>query len=307
MEIYHPNDDELLREMRRVRRSAKKKRLIWGLVIWLALSVAAGLFVFTRYYRIAVMQGPAMGDTLPAGTLVLVRKPDNNTAYVSGDIILYEKQMAAPVELTILSPKGKIRDYCRYKVYRDLGTTRQYMRRKEGQVTWVEDISAADEFESNEEGIVRLDTTGMPNGEYYLKETHASYGQNVLEEPIPFAVSNPTMLQIKRVLGAGGDNIVLSPYTEIIVNGREIGHTRTWGRTADARVDNRRVVVRPGEYFVQGDQLSLSVDSRDPDYDLVYQAEVLGMAEFALWPIRAFGTLTGQSVTADAAGQEGAE
>lgn len=305
MESYLPTDDELLREMRRVRRSARKKRLTWGLVIWLVLSIAAGLFVFTRYYRLAVMKGPAMGDTLPAGTLVLVRRPENVTAYTSGDIILYEKLFAEPVELTILSPKGKIRDYCRYRVYRDMGTTRQYMLRKDGQVTWIADISAADEYESDEQGTVRLDTTGMPNGEYFLKETHASYGQNVLEEPIPFAVSNPSLVQMKRVLGAGGDNIVLSPYTETIVNGKGIGHTRTWGRTQDAGVTNRRVVVRNGEYFVQGDQLSLSVDSRDADYDLVYQAEVLGRAEFALWPIRAFGPLTGQSVTAEDGGQEG--
>ena len=49
MEIYHPRDEELLREMRRVRRAAKRRRLIWGLVIWLVLSIAAGIFLFNRF------------------------------------------------------------------------------------------------------------------------------------------------------------------------------------------------------------------------------------------------------------------
>ena len=41
MEIYHPRDEELLREMRRVRRSDRRKRLSIGLSILLILSIAA--------------------------------------------------------------------------------------------------------------------------------------------------------------------------------------------------------------------------------------------------------------------------
>ena len=64
MEIYHPRDEELLREMRRVRRSDRRKRLARGLAVLLVLSVAFGLFVFHRYYQLAVMHHAA-GD--PAG------------------------------------------------------------------------------------------------------------------------------------------------------------------------------------------------------------------------------------------------
>ena len=46
MEIYHPQDEELIREMRRVRRSGKRKRILWGLLIGLVLSAAFGWFVF---------------------------------------------------------------------------------------------------------------------------------------------------------------------------------------------------------------------------------------------------------------------
>ena len=309
MEIYHPRDEELLREMRRVRRSAKRKRLVWGFVIWLVLSIAAGIFVFSRYYQLAVMQGPAMGDTLPAGSLVLVRKAEAGVRYTAGDILLYEKTMDAPVELTILSPKGKIRDYCQYIVYRDLGTTRQYLTRDDGKVVWLPDQKSAEKFESDAEGILKLDTEGMKNGEYWLREVQASYGQTVLLDPIPFNILNPTQVQMKRVLAAPGDRLVLSPNIESMVqiNSRHPNRTFTSGRNNDVNIETRRINMRDGEYFVQGDQLSLSVDSRARDFDMITQDEVIGRAEFALWPIRCFGELTGQPVIAESAGQEGAE
>ena len=306
MEIYHPRDDELIREMRRVRRSARRKRLIWGLVISLVLSIAAGLFVFHRYYRLAVVHGTSMADTLPEGSVVLVRRAEEDNRYSAGDIILFEKRFSAPIEMTILSPKGKTREYCQYRLYRDVGTTRQYMTRKNGSVEWVPSINDGDMLEVDPEGTLVLDTEGLPNGEYWLKETRASYGQDVLQDPFPVTVTNPTITQMKRILAAPGDRVVLSPYAETRMNGLEIDRSRTSGRTADTVTEVRRVNVENGQYFVQGDQLSLSVDSRDKDFGTVRQNETLGRAEFVLWPIRAFGSLEGQAVTAGS-GQEGAE
>ena len=307
MEIYRPRDEELLREMRRVRRAAKRKRLIWGFVIWLVLSIAAGIFLFNRFYLLAVVKGPAMGDTLPAGSLVLVRRMENNTTYTAGDVLLYEKVLAETAEVPVKDPKGKIRDYCKYIIYRDLGSTRQYLIHEDGKVKWTTEKNNAEQFESDPDGVLHLDTEGMPNGEYWLKEVYASYGQTVLEEPIPFNVNNPVLTQVKRVLAAPGDRIVLSPYTAMRINSKVLNRTFTSGRAEDVDVEARRVNVRDGEYFVQGDQLSLSVDSRETDFGNITQDEVLGRAEFALWPIRCFGSLTGQDVTAESTGQEGAE
>ena len=307
MEIYRPRDEELLREMRRVRRAAKRKRLIWGLVIWLVLSIAAGIFLFSRFYLLAVVKGPAMGDTLPAGSLVLVRRMENNTTYKAGDVLLYEKVLAETAEVPVKDPKGKIRDYCKYIIYRDLGSTRQYLMHEDGKVKWITGQSQADQFESDPEGVLHLDTEGMPNGEYWLKEVYASYGQKVLEEPIPFNINNPVQTQVKRVLAAPGDRIVLSPYTAIRINGQVLDRSFTSGRAEDVEVSARRVNVRDGEYFMLGDQLSLSTDSRNTDFGNISREEVIGRAEYALWPIRCFGNLTGQGVTAESTGQEGAE
>ena len=89
MEIYHPRDEELLREMKRVRRSDRRRRLCRGLIILLTLSIAVGLFVFLRYYQLAVAHGTGMGDTLPEGSLLLIRKPEAGQTYQAGDVILY--------------------------------------------------------------------------------------------------------------------------------------------------------------------------------------------------------------------------
>ena len=290
MEIYHPRDEELLREMRRVRRSAKRRRLIWGLVIWFLLSVAAGFFLFNRFYLLAVMQGPAMGDTLPVGSLVLVRRAETGKNYTAGDILLYEKTLAEPLEIIARGTNGKVREYCKYIVYRDLGSTRQYLAREEGQVRWISEQFDAENYESDQEGKLLVDTEGMPNGEYWLREVSASYGQKVLEDPIPFNVNNPVLTQVKRVLAASGDRIVLSPYTAIKINSKDLNRTFTSGRGEDVDVETRRINVRDGEYFVQGDQLSLSVDSRYRDYGTVKQENVAGKACLILWPLARFGT-----------------
>ncbi|MBR5961848.1 MAG: hypothetical protein IKZ98_12750 [Clostridia bacterium] len=297
MEIYHPRDEELLREMKRVRRSDRRRRLSRGLAILLTLSIAVGLFVFHRYYQLAVAHGTGMGDTLPEGSLVLVRKPEAGQAYNAGDIILFEKRLAKPVELTILSPKGKTRRYCRYVLYRDVGTTRQYYASTDNGATWIAGENGADLFESTEEGTVSIGTENLKNGEYWLKEVQASYGQALLKDPIPFAVVNPVKTQFKRVLACPGERVVLSPYAETRVNGLEINTEYTSGRTEDAAPEGRRLIMAKDRYFVQGDQLSLSVDSRETDYSTVSDGEILGRAEFALWPLQCFGNLTGRQVT----------
>ena len=307
MEIYHPRDEELLREMRRVRRSDRRKRLSIGLSILLILSIAAGLFVFHRYYQLAVMRGPAMGGTLPDGAMVLVRRLETGKTYEAGDILLFEKRLAKPVELTILSPKGKTRRYCKYILYRDVGTTRQYYASTEGGNAWISTVTGADIFESTEEGTVSIGTENLKNGEYWLKEVEASYGQAVLTDPIPFAVVNPVKTQLKRVLAGPGERVVLSPYAETRVNGLEISTDYTSGRTEDAAPEGRRLIMARDRYFVQGDQLSLSVDSRETDYSTVSEGEILGRAEFALWPLQCFGNLTGRQTVVAGTETEAAE
>ena len=191
MEIYHPKDDELLREMKRVRRVLKRKRLIAGLLVFLVLGCVFGWFVFNRYCTLAVFRGPAMGDTLADGSLVLVLRSSGETCE-QGDIILYETAS---------------------------GT------------------------------------------------------------------------QIKRVLAREGDQVIVSPYVHLRVNGVTLEETETTGRNMDAGIRTRRLSMEEDTLFVEGDQLSLSVDSRHPDYEAVREEKVIGKVSFVLWPAYRIGAL----------------
>ena len=189
MEIYHPKDDELLREMKRVRRTLKRKRMITGSLVFLVLGCVFGWFVFNRYFTLAVFHGPAMGDTLADGSLVLVERSDGK-AYQQGDIVLYE--------------------------------------------------------------------TG-------------------------------TGTQIKRILAREGDQVVVSPYMHLRVNGVTLEEPETTGRNLDAGIRTRRLTMEPDTLFMEGDQLSLSVDSRHAEYETVREEKVVGKVRFVLWPAYRIG------------------
>ena len=189
MEIYHPQDDELIREMRRVRRVAKGKRLLWGLLIALTLTALTGWLVFNRFFALAVCKGPGMSTALPEGSVVLVRR-GSGADIQRGDIILYE------------------------------------------------------------------DETGW---------------------------------QLKRAVALPGDRVVINPYGDLRVNSSDITADSFAGRTADTGITARRLAVPENEVFVQGDQLSLSVDSRYRDYGTVPTENVTGKAAWILWPLYRFG------------------
>ena len=94
MEGYTPEDRELLREMRRVRRVKKCKRLLWGLLIWGALAAAAGWILLNRYCALAVANGPAMGPAVPAGSVVLAFQPQEGNSPKRGDVIVFGRENA---------------------------------------------------------------------------------------------------------------------------------------------------------------------------------------------------------------------
>ena len=189
MEIYHPKDDELLREMKRVRRAMKRRRLAAGMLVFLVLGCVFGWFVFNRRCTLAVFRGPAMGDTLADGSLVLVQRCSGETCE-QGDIILYETES---------------------------GT------------------------------------------------------------------------QIKRVLALGGDQVIVSPYVHLRVNGVTLEEPETTGRSMDAGIRTRRLNMEEDTLFVEGDQLSLSVDSRYADYETVREGNVIGKVRYVLWPVYRIG------------------
>ncbi|MBR4540340.1 MAG: signal peptidase I [Clostridia bacterium] len=115
MELYQPTEEELLREMRHVKRKNRRKRLAWGLLVWFTLAAAFGWYVFNRYYTLAVVQGAGMNDTLLSGSVILCRRTQG-VRPKAGDVILFEhgdgwqlKRVAAVAgDSVALSQKGRL-------------------------------------------------------------------------------------------------------------------------------------------------------------------------------------------------------
>lgn len=89
MELYRPSEEEVLREMRHVKRKSKRKRLAWGLLFWFTLAAASGWYVFNQFYTLAVVEGAGMNGTLLSGSVVLCRRTQGARPRV-GDVILFE-------------------------------------------------------------------------------------------------------------------------------------------------------------------------------------------------------------------------
>jgi signal peptidase I len=92
---------------------------------------------------------------------------------------------------------------------------------------------------------------------------------------------------IKRVIGLPGDVIEVKA-GDVFINDAKI--TETYTSTAKGLDDAMKTVVRPGTYYVMGDNRAkgASLDSRA--FGLVQAHDVAGRAVFRLWPLNRIGT-----------------
>ena len=91
MEYDPVSEQELLREMRHVRRALKRRRLLWGLLICVIIMVAAGWFVFNRYLVLASVPTTAMEGTVAGNSVVLCLRREAGKAPRVGDVILFNQ------------------------------------------------------------------------------------------------------------------------------------------------------------------------------------------------------------------------
>jgi len=192
MENYRPDEEEVLQEMRRVRRSDRRHRTGWSLLFFIVLAVAAGWFLSNRYFTLAEVRGAGMDDTLKSGNLVLCRRVGAEEKPRQGDLVLY------------------------------------------------------------------------------------SHGND---------------WQIKRVIALGGDRVVVSAEGEVRVNGDVLAEDYVTGSALDAGLQARRVNLNESELFVMGDHRGLSVDSRNADFGVIRDEDVIGIARYVVWPFYQIGEL----------------
>lgn len=97
---------------------------------------------------------------------------------------------------------------------------------------------------------------------------------------------------IKRVIGVGGDRIMISDDGRVYRNGEEleepyaVGATYRRGSTGD-------LTVPKGHLFVLGDNRVVSHDSRSAEVGFVPVGDVVGKAVLRIWPPHSFGGVYG--------------
>ncbi len=96
---------------------------------------------------------------------------------------------------------------------------------------------------------------------------------------------DPRMDYIKRVVGLPGDEVVVQ-FGGVWVNGIPVEEPYVSVRAIDPST-SLRTTVRPGHYFVLGDNRIKSSDSRD--FGQVPQELVRGLVRLRVWPLERFG------------------
>jgi signal peptidase I len=96
-------------------------------------------------------------------------------------------------------------------------------------------------------------------------------------------------LFIKRVIGVAGDTVEAGPNNEVIVDGKPLTSPRVCGAPAIASNPDKELPNFPatkvpkGYFFVVGDNLADSNDSRFPEFGLVGADQLRGKPLFIYW------------------------
>jgi signal peptidase I len=91
---------------------------------------------------------------------------------------------------------------------------------------------------------------------------------------------------VKRVIGVPGDTLTSKGNT-IYINGKAL--VETWNHYEPLGQPIGHVVVKPGQYFVMGDNYPDSCDSRY--WGTVPRSDIIGKVFLRIWPLKRIGFL----------------
>ena len=94
---------------------------------------------------------------------------------------------------------------------------------------------------------------------------------------------------IKRVIGLPNENVEIKN-NEIYIDGKKIDNSFASTKTDDFDLSDIGLVKVPWDsYFVLGDNREISLDSRYPSVGTIRKYNILGKANFRIWPFTKFG------------------
>ncbi|KGX91589.1 signal peptidase [Pontibacillus halophilus JSM 076056 = DSM 19796] len=95
-------------------------------------------------------------------------------------------------------------------------------------------------------------------------------------------IERPTKNYVKRVIGLPGDKVKVNGH-ELYVNGERQTQAYLEESAIQDTADYSEVTVPEGQYFVMGDNRSISKDSRN-GLGFIEQEEIIGKSEFVIYP-----------------------
>lgn len=98
---------------------------------------------------------------------------------------------------------------------------------------------------------------------------------------------------IKRVIGVGGDKIsilYLNDKSAVMVNGQIQYENYIQGVTVPNDYKGE-ITIPQGYYFVMGDNRTISKDSRLDEVGLIHEKDIVGKAQYCVWPPSSFGSI----------------
>ena len=95
---------------------------------------------------------------------------------------------------------------------------------------------------------------------------------------------------IKRVIAVGGDTLSITTDGQVYLNDKLLKEDYIQGTTV-LRDFQGKITVPAGYLFVMGDNRPVSKDSRMDEIGLISVKDVVGKAEFCVWPPKSFGKI----------------
>lgn len=101
---------------------------------------------------------------------------------------------------------------------------------------------------------------------------------------------------IKRIIGLPGESIQISD-NQILIDGKVLEEEYGYGQYTEGGYAEKPLYLGADEYFVIGDNRSISKDSRylndlgQPEVGCIHRDEILGRAVFRIWPLSEFGKI----------------
>ena len=93
---------------------------------------------------------------------------------------------------------------------------------------------------------------------------------------------------IKRIIGLPGESVQIIGET-IYINGVPLSENYGKDPITNAGIAAEQIVLSEDEYFVLGDNRTISKDSRDSQVGPVKEYNIAGRAFFRIWPFSKFG------------------